>query len=491
MIFLGSPKGFQNWLDHWFHISARNSTIGREINGGSAAFMAMVYILPVSAAMYAAAQVPQTAAAVAIALVTCLISIAMGLIANIPIMLSTGMGVNAFAVFSVCLGMGYSYDLVMLCTFIEGLIFLILTFTGVRTKIAMALPHNLKMFIGGGIGFFLIYIGWQNSHFIVNDDSTLTTMVAFRQNFSTVGISAILAVIGLMVTIILTVRKSKAAVIVGILVTWILGMVCQAAGIYVPDAETGYYSLYPQLAITNPFAVGNIFIQPQNIVFNWSMLADIIVVTLTLFYSDCLDTIGTCITCLEKIKAQMLDEIKALRAEKNYALAATMEEELKVIESEDTLKKAMAVDAGGTMAGSAARCTTITSFIESGAAAESGARTGLASVVTGLWFFLAIFFAGIFTSIPGFATGQALVLVGASMLITALRQVNWSSEHMHEIIPGIICMAATGYTYNIANGMAAGIITYVLAALFTKRGKEVSPVLYAIAILLLLKFRFL
>ncbi len=490
-VILLKSSTFQNWLDQVFHVSARHSTIGREFNGGTAAFMAMVYIIPVSTAMYAAAQVNQTAAAVAIALVTCLASIAMGFIANLPISLSTGMGLNAFAVFSICLGMGYSYDLVMLCTLIEGIIFMVLTFTGVRTKLTVALPHNLKMFIGGGIGFFLMYIGWQNTHFIVNDDSTLTTMVSFRQNFSTVGITAMLAVIGLMITVILTVRKSKAAIIIGILVTWGLGMLCQALGIYVPDIEAGYYSLYPQFSFTNPFAVGNIFIQFNDVAFTWSMLGDVVIITCTLFYSDFFDTIGTCMTCIEKIKAQMLAEIAELRNTEDRVTVVTMERELKVIESEDTNKRALAVDAGGTIVGALARCTTITSFVESGAAIESGARTGLSTVVTGLWFFLAIFFASIFTSVPGFATGPALVVVGASMLITALRQIDFSAEHLYELFPGIICVAATCLSYNIANGMAAGIISYVLVALCTKHRKEVSPILYCVAVLLLAKFYFL
>lgn len=481
---------FQSRLDQLFHVSARNSTIGREINGGTAAFLTMVYIIPVCVSMYAAAMVDQTATAIAVASVTCLASIAMGFIANLPISLSAGMGLNAFAVFSVCLGMGYSYDLVMVCTLIEGIIFMILTFTGLRSKLIIALPHNLKMFIGGGIGYFLMYIGWQNTHFIVNDDSTLTAMVSFRQNFSTQGITALLAVIGLTITIILTIRKSKLAIIAGILSTWVLGMLCQLVGIYVPDVEAGYYSLYPQFGFTNPFK-SDIFIQFDQVGFNSGMIADIVVITCTLFYSDFFDTVGTCMTCIEKIKAQMIAEISELKRAGHDRKVRAMERELAVIESEDTTKRALAVDAGGTMLGALLRCTTITSFVESGAAIESGARTGLSTVVTGLWFFLAIFFASVFTSIPGFATGPALVMVGVSMMITAIQQLDFGPEHLHELIPGIICMAATGLTYNIANGMAAGIISYVLAALFTKRGKEVSPVLYCVAVLLVAKFCFL
>lgn len=492
MIFLESSNTFRGWLDQRFHVSARNSTFLTEFTGGTAAFMAMVYIIPVTSAMYAAAMVNQTAAAVAIALVTCIASVLMGVIANIPIALSTGMGLNAFAVFSVCLAMGYSFDLVMVCTFVEGLIFFILSLTGVRSKLAMSIPHNLKMFIGGGIGLFLIYIGWQNTKFIVNDDSTLTTMVSFRQNFSTQGITALLAVIGLLLMIVLTVKKSKAAIIIGILVTWALGIICQVVGLYVPNPESGFYSLYPSLSFTNPLAVGSIWVNLSNVNFSWSMLGDVLVVTLTLFYSDFFDTLGTCMTCLEKMKAQMREEIANIKQEKADAKRIqAMEQELKEIEGEKTTKLALIVDAIGTMIGAFFRCTTITSFIESGAAFESGARTGISAIVTGGWFFLAIFFASIFTSVPGFATGPALVVVGVSMMITAIKQLDLSAEHACELFPGIICIAATGFTYNIANGMAAGIISYVVVKMFTKQRKEISPVLYGVAVLLIVKFCFL
>ena len=480
------------WLERKFHIAARNSKPITEFSGGTAAFMSMIYIVPVSATMYALAGVNSVAAGVAISLVTCIISILMGLVANLPIMLSTGMGINAFAVFSVCLAKGYPFDLVMICTFLEGVAFFCLSLSGIRSKVAMALPHNLKMFIGGGIGLFLINIGWQNTHFIVNDDSTLTTMVSFRQNFSTQGITAVLAIIGLIIIIILTVRKSKVAIIAGIIITWVLGMICQALGIYVPDVEAGYYSLYPAIGFTNPFAVGPIWVDLSTVSFTWSMLGDIIIITCTMFYSDFFDTLGTCMTCIEKIKAQMRAEIEAFKeAKSEIELTKKMERELRELEGERTTKLALMIDAIGTIVGAILRCTTITSFVESGAAIESGARTGLSSIVTGLWFFLAIFFTSIFTSIPGFATGPALVVVGASMVLTTMKQVDLSDNKIHELIPGIICLAATCLTYNIANGIAAVIICYVAVTIFTKHRKEIHPILYALAVLLVAKFFFL
>lgn len=491
------PNSFAVMLDRKFRITARNSSIGTEFTSGTAIFMSMVYIIPVSTAMYALAGVDPTLASIAIALVTCLISIIMGVVANLPIALSTGMGLNAFAVFTICLGMGYPYELVMLCTLIEGFIFLILSFTGVRSSLARALPHNLKMFIGAGIGGFLVYIGMQNAHLIVKDESTLTTMVNFRTNFATQGIGALLALIGLTIIVILMVQGTKSAIVVGILVTWGLGMLCQALGFYVPDAEAGYYSLYPHLSLPHPSSLGSMFLTSTGLKdFDLSMLANIIVITCTMFYSDFFDTVGTCMTCIEKIKAQMQEEIRHLReeyAENKQMLekAKTMERELRSLEGERTTKLALIIDAIGTIIGAFFKCTTITSFVESGAGIESGGRTGLSAVVTGFWFFLAIFFASIFTTIPGFATGPALIAVGCSMAMSALKQVNWDKDRLYQIIPGVLCVFATILTYNIANGMAAAIVFYVVISLFTKHRKEVSPLFYVLTILLIVKFRFL
>lgn len=489
---MGKNLSFAEKLDWKFRISARNSTIGREFMSGTNTFFCMVYIISVSAGMYVLAGLDATLASIAIALVTCVISIVMGLYANLPIALSTGMGLNAFAVFTICLGMGYPFELVMICTFIEGLIFLVLSFTGVRSTLATALPHNLKMLIGAGIGGFLVYIGAQNAHLIVDDASTLTTFINFRAEFSTQGICALLAVIGLAVIVILTIRDIKPAIIIGIAVAWVLGMICQALGVYAPNPEAGYYSLYPSFGFPHVSSLGSIFLNPLSVQIqvDGGAIANIIVITLTMFYSDFFDTIGTCMTCIEKIKSQMIDEIATLRKHKanNQSLISSMEDELEELSDEETTKRALIVDAAGTMGGAALKCTTITSFVESGAGIESGGRTGLSAIVTGGWFFLAIFFASILGAVPGFATGPALIVVGASMFISAVKEVKWDKEYAHQYIPGALCVLFTVLTYNIANGMAVGIISYVIASLFTKHKDEVHPLFYFLAALLLLKF---
>jgi len=495
---MGKNLSFAEKLDLKFHISARNSTIGREFMSGTNTFFCMVYIISVSAAMYLLAGVDSTLASIAIAFVTCAISVLMGLCANLPIALSTGMGLNAFAVFTICLGMGYPYELVMICTLIEGLIFLILSLTKVRSSLTKALPYNLKMLIGAGIGGFLIYIGTQNAHLIVGDASTLTTLVNFRADFSTQGICALLAVIGLLIIVILTILGFKPAIIVGIFATWGLGMICQVMGIYVPNPEAGYYSLYPGFGFPHASSLGSIFLfsSPLQIQANGQMVANIVIITLTMFYSDFFDTVGTCMTCIEAIKSQMTDEIKDLRArlsenKANRNRIASMEEELDTLSGEKTTALALLIDAIGTILGSLFKCTTITSFVESGAGIESGGRTGLSAIVTGGWFFLAIFFAPILGAVPGFATGPALIVVGASMFISGVRAVNWDKEYAHQYIPGVLCVLFTVLTYNIANGMAVCIISYVIACLFTKHKEEIHPLFYILTLLLIAKFRFL
>lgn len=489
---------FAEKLDLRFHISARNSTIGREFMSGTNTFFCMVYIISVSAGMYFLTGVDSTLASIAIAFVTCVISILMGILANLPIALSTGMGLNAFAVFTICLGMGYPYELVMVCTLIEGVIFLILSLTKVRSSLAKALPHNLKMLIGAGIGGFLIYIGAQNSHLIVGDASTLTNMVNFRTDFNTQGICALLAVIGVLLIVILTILNFKPAIIVGIGVTWVLGMICQAVGIYIPNPEAGYYSLYPGFGLPHVSSLGSIFLfsSPIQAQINGGAIANIVIITLTMFYSDFFDTVGTCMTCIEAIKSQMKDEIEDLRKKlsenkANRTRIANMEGELEVLEKEKTTALALLVDAIGTIFGAIFKCTTITSFVESGAGIESGGRTGLSAIVTGGWFFLAIFFAPILGAVPGFATGPALIVVGISMFISGVRAVKWDKEFAHQYIPGVLCVLFTVLTYNIANGMAVGIISYVIACLFTKKKEEIHPLFYVLAVLLIAKFKFL
>lgn len=485
---------FLETVDRRFHITRRNSTILQEANGGLSDFLSMVYIIPVSAGMYAAVGCNHSAAAMSIALATALITLLMGFYANIPVGLSTGMGLNAFAVFTVCLGMGYSFELVMICTLIEGIIFFILSLTGVRSALANSLPAVLKSFIGAGIGGFLMFIGAQNAKLIIDSPSTLVTMVNFRDNFSTVGVTATLTVVGVFIIAVLMAMKSKAAVIAGIAIAWILGIICQFAGIYVPDPEAGFYSLYPAFQMPDLAAISEMVLDPRKVKFSLAMLGDVLIVVGIMFYSDFFDTVGTCVTCLRAIVAAMREEIAELR-ERHSESANTkircMEAEVKAIESERTTKRAFLVDATGTMLCSLLKCTTVTSFVESMAGIAAGARTGFASVVNGGLFLLCIFFSSIFTTVPGYATGAALIVVGCSMFFGSLKQIEWKVAKFNELFSGVMCAVFMVLTYNIANGIAAGIISYTIVTPFTKSSEKVKPIFWVLSFLLVLKFIFL
>lgn len=483
-------------IDRRFHIRRRNSSILQEATGGATTFANMVYIIPVTAGMCAAVGVDNQAAAMALAIVTGLITIIMGVVANIPVGLSTGMGLNAFATLTVCGAMGYSYETVMLCTFIEGVIFFVLSLTGVRSAMANALPASMKAFIGAGIGGFIMFIGGQNAHLIVKDDSTLTKIVTFHADFSTTGVTATLAVIGVLIMAILMACQVKAAVIIGIVITWGLGIICQLAGVYVPNPEIGQYSLLPSFQRPTFSAFSKMFVNPAKIHIDLNMIGNIVMVTAIMFYSDFFDTVGTCVTCLRAIAAQMREEITELR--KKYADSRRpprkieeMEAEVAEIESERTTKLALLIDALGTIIGSIFRLPTITSFVEAIAGISAGARTGFASVVTGILFLSCIFFASFFTAIPSFATGAALIVVGASMFFGSLKQIEWKTIRFNELFSGAACVLFTILSYNIANGMAAGIISYTLITPFTKGAEKPKLVFWILTVLLILKFCFL
>lgn len=449
------------WLDKRFRITSRNSTILAELLGGLAVFLAMVYIIPVSSNMYAAVEEHPVMAAVAISLVTGLISITMGLLANVPIALSTGMGINAFVVYTICKGMGYSFNMVMICTAIEGFIFIVLSLTNARTALAKALPMNIKLFIGSGIGGFLLNIGAQNAKLIVNDDATLTTLVTFHENFSTQGITATLAIIALALMLILYMKDIKASVLIGMGVAWVLGMICQAFGWYVPDPNAGFYSLYPTWSLPNLNGVEHVFISGESLSsYGLSDWVNLFVITATMFYSDFFDTVGTAITCINGILQKMKEECATI---KDAHKAELLQAEIDGLEHETTLKLVLLVDAIGTMIGAFFRITTVTSFVESKA---GNGRTGLSSITTGVLFLLSIFCASIFTTVPSYATGAALIAVGCTMMLESLKAVDYGKDKMHQTIPGILCTLFMILGYSIADGMAFAIVFYAILSPF-------------------------
>ena len=451
-------------LEKMFKLKENNTSVRTEVIAGITTFMTMAYILAVNPNMLGAAGMNPTAVLIATCLASFVGTLAMALLANYPFALAPGMGLNAYFAYTVCGNMGYSWKVALMAVFAEGIIFIILSLTNVREAIFNAIPATLKKGVGAGIGLFIAFIGLQGGHIVVNNDSTLLTYVKFTENWHTEGICAVLALVGLLLTAILYVKGVKASILIGIIVTWVLGMICQAAGIYVIDPDAGYYSLYPTLQFTDFTAIKDTFGQCFTADFSGVRVIDFIVVLFSFLFVDMFDTIGTLIGVSDK--AGMLDEEGKL----------------------PNVKQALLADAVATSAGAIFGTSTTTTFVESSAGVGAGARTGLASVVTGFLFLLAIFFAPIFTAIPGFATAPALIFVGF-LMVSAIVKVEFSD--LTEAIPAYLCLIAMPLMYSIAEGIAIGVISYVILNLVCGKHKKNTPLMYILAVLFICKYIFL
>jgi len=451
-------------IEKLFKLQENGTTVKTEVIGGITTFMTMAYILAVNPNLLSAAGMDATAVLIATCLASFVGTIAMALMANYPFALAPGMGLNAYFAYTVCGAMGYDWRVALMAVFAEGLIFILLSLTNVREAIFNAIPYTLRKGVSAGIGLFIAFVGLQGADIVVNSDSTLVTYVSFTDNFHTTGISALLALIGLMITAVLYVKNVKGSILIGIIATWILGMLCQATGIYVIDAENGYYSLYPTFALTDFSAIGQTFGQCFKADFSGVSLTNFIVVMFAFLFVDIFDTIGTLVGVATK--ADMLDENDKL----------------------PNVKQALLADAIATSVGAVFGTSTTTTFVESSAGVGAGARTGLASVVTGLLFLVAIFFAPVFTAIPGFATAPALIFVGF-LMVTAVVKIDF--DDLTESIPAYLCMAAMPLAYSISEGIAIGVISYVIINFCCGKRNKITPLMYILAILFVCKYIFL
>ena len=448
-------------LEKMFKIKEHNTTVKTEVIGGITTFMTMAYILAVNPSILSASGMDKNAILMATAIASFIGTMAMALLANYPFALAPGLGLNAYFAYTVCGQMGYPWQVALLAVFVEGLIFIVLSLTNVREAIFNAIPLTLKKGVSVGLGLFVAFIGFQNGHLVVNSDSTLVTVVNFKENFNTIGISAVLALVGLFIIVILSVKKVKGAILIGILATWVLGMICQALGIYAVDIEAGFYSLFPSWADFNLGAIGQTFGQCFNVDFNAVRVTDFIVIIFAFLFVDMFDTLGTLIGVANK--ADMLDENGKL----------------------PKVKEALLADAIATSAGAVLGTSTTTTFVESSAGVVEGARTGLASVVTGFLFLLAIFFAPVFTTIPGFATAPALIYVGF-LMVSAVTEIDFND--ITEAVPAYLCLIAMPLMYSISEGIAIGVISYVVINLVAGKAKKITPLMYILAVLFVLKY---
>lgn len=451
-------------IERLFKLRENNTDVRTEVIGGITTFMTMAYILAVNPSMLSAAGMDATAVLMATCLASFVGTAAMALLANYPFALAPGMGLNAYFAFTVCGAYGYDWRVALLAVFAEGIVFIILSLTSVREAIFNAIPSGLKKGVSAGIGLFIAFVGLQGGHVIVNSDSTLTTYVSFASQFHTLGICALLAIIGTLLIAVLHARGVKGSILIGILVTWILGMICQAAGIYTVDVENGFYSLYPTFAITDFSALSQTFGQCFMGDFSGVGIANFVVVLLAFLFVDMFDTIGTLVGVATK--ADMLDENEKL----------------------PNIRQALLADAIATSAGAVFGTSTTTTFVESSAGVGAGARTGLASMVTGLLFLLSIFFAPIFTAIPGFATAPALIFVGF-LMVSSILHVDF--DDLTEAIPAYLCMLAMPLAYSISEGIAIGVLSYVAVNACCGKSKKVTPLMYVLAVLFVCKYIFL
>ena len=455
-------------LEKFFKLKENNTNVKTEVMAGITTFMTMAYILAVNPNILSASGMDATAVLLATAIASFIGTICMALMANYPFALAPGMGLNAFFAFTVCSAdaYGYSWQIALLAVFVEGIIFIILSATNVREAIFNAIPLTLKAAVSAGIGLFIAFIGLQNAKLVV-DSSTLVTYQNFKTDFCSVGMGALLALIGVIITGIFMVKKVKGAILFGIIATWVLGILCELIGIYVPNPDLGMYSVIPSAIVSFDFsALGNTFGKLFTADFSTIKVFEFIVIVFAFLFVDIFDTLGTLIGVATK--ADMLDENGKL----------------------PKIKGALMADAVATTAGAVLGTSTTTTFVESASGVTEGGRTGLTAIVTGLLFLLSVIFSPLFLTIPSFATAPALIVVGFYMMASVMK-IDW--ENALEAIPAFLCILCMPLMYSISEGIAIGVISWVLLHVCTGNAKKekVSVLMYILAVLFVLKYIFL
>ena len=451
-------------LENVFHLKENHTDAKTEIMAGITTFMTMAYILAVNPNILSASGMDSEAVLIATALASFVGTALMALLANYPFALAPGMGLNAYFSYTVVLTMGYSWQLALMAVFVEGIIFIALSLTNVREGIFNAIPMTLKSAVSVGIGLFVAFVGLQNAKLIVNSDATLVTYQHFKgETFHSVGMGAILALIGVAITGILLVKKVKGGILYGILITWVLGILCEVTGIYVPNADAGMYSVIPTAFVSFDFsALGKTFGQVFKTDFSHFDFLNFFAVMFSFLFVDLFDTLGTLIGVASK--ADMLDEDGKL----------------------PRIKGALMADSIATCAG-AVLGTSTTTFVESASGVTEGGRTGLTSMTTGVLFLLATIFSPLFLTIPSFATAPALIIVGFYMMGSAVKiDFNDPSEG----IPAFLTVLAMPTAYSISEGIAIGVISWTIINVVTGKAKEkkISPLMYVLTVLFILKY---
>ena len=446
-------------LERVFHLSENGTSVKTEIMAGITTFMTMAYILAVNPAIMSAAGMDKGAVLTATAIAGFLGTVLMAVFSNYPFALAPGMGLNAFFAFTVVKQMGYTWEMALAAVFVEGVIFIVLSLTNVREAIFNAIPLNLKKAVSAGIGLFICFIGLTGAQIIVGNPATKISLFSFKQamlagTFHTTGITVVLAILGVLFTAFLMVAKVRGNILWGILFTWILGILCEVTGLYVPDPAHGAFSTLPNLS------AGLASFAPASIS---PLIGELnfVVVLLAFLFVDVFDTLGTLIGVAAK--ANMLDDEGRL----------------------PRIKGALMADAVATTAGAVLGVSTTTTYVESAAGVSEGGRTGLTAMTVAVLFILSLFLSPFFMAIPAFATAPALITVGF-LMFTAVAGIDFTD--MTEAIPCYLAIIAMPFAYSIAEGISFGVISYVIINALAGKTEKISPLMYILAVLFILKY---
>ncbi len=435
-------------MEKLFKLKEHGTNVKTEIIAGITTFLAMSYILAVNPSYLG--NIPGATPAgifMATAISAAIATLCMAFFANYPVALASGMGLNAFFAFTVCGAMGYSYEVALTAILIEGIIFMLLSIFKFREALVNKIPANLKFGITAGIGLFITIIALLNAKIVVADPATTVAM----GDLASPGVA--LAIIGLLAIGVLQHFKVPGGILLGIIITWVLGIIAELIGWYVPDPANGVYSVIPSLSWESIKAN---FAAPAMFKFDFGFIANnfagFLLVVFTFLYTDIFDTVGTLIGVAEK--GDLLDKDGKLPKAGGALMA----------------------DAVGTVVGACLGTSTVTSYVESSAGVAAGGRTGLTAVTTAVMFIIAIIFAPVFLAIPGFATTPAMLYVGLLML-SSIKKVEFNGD-VADMIGAFLAIIMMPFTYSIANGIMFGMMAWVILKLVTGKAKDISGVMW-------------
>ncbi|NLD11572.1 NCS2 family permease [Aminicella lysinilytica] len=436
-------------MEKLFKLKEHGTDVKTEMTAGLTTFLAMVYILAVNPNILSASGMSNAAVFTATAVSAAFATLVMAFYANYPVALASGMGLNAYFSYSVCIplaqaGVQDPWKIALAAVFCEGIIFILLSLTNFREKLVNDIPGNLKLGITAGIGLFITIIGLKEAGIVIGDASTLVALGSFKTP------QVVLALVGFLIIAILSHYRVKGAILIGILSTWVMGMIAQATGWYQVDVANGVYSVFPSMS-------GGLFSTDVNwfsFDFGWigNNLMDFVVIVFSFLFVDIFDTVGTLIGIANK--GNLLDENGKL----------------------PRAKQALLSDAVGTVFGACMGTSTVTSYVESSAGVAEGGRTGLTALTTGILFLIALPFSPIFLAIPGFATTPALVWVGL-LMISSIKQMDFDGD-IADVISGFMAIIMMPFTYSIANGIMFGMLSWVILKVCTGKIKDVNGIMW-------------